>query len=35
MNKIVRHNYPVSNLPDDLREAFAPDAAVTVVVEEE
>ena len=35
MNKIVRHHYPVSNLPDDLREAFAPDAAVTVVVEEE
>ena len=33
MNRIVRENYPVADLPDDLREGFAPDAVVRVMVE--
>ena len=33
MNKIVRENYPVSKLPDDLREGIDPRARVRVVVE--
>jgi hypothetical protein len=32
MNKIVRENYPVSNLPDDLRPGVDPGARVTVTV---
>jgi hypothetical protein len=32
MNKIVRENYPASNLPDDLRSGVAPDARVTVTI---
>ena len=32
MNKIVRENYPASNLPDDLRFGVAPDARVTVTI---
>lgn len=35
MNKIVRHHYPVSKLPEDLREGLSSDAEVTVVLEEE
>ena len=33
MNRIVRENYPVSELPNDLREGPATDAHVRVVVE--
>jgi hypothetical protein len=33
MNKIVRDHYPVSRLPDDLREGLAPGDVVRVVVE--
>ncbi len=32
MNRIVRENYPVADLPEDLREGFAPDARVTVTI---
>ena len=32
MNKIVRENYPVSSLPDDLRAGVDPDAKVTVTI---
>ncbi len=32
MNKIVRHNYPVSKLPEDLREGLPEDQTVTVEV---
>ncbi len=35
MNKIVRDHYPVANLPEDLREGFADDATVRVVLEVE
>ena len=35
MNKIVRRHFPASKLPEGLREEFAPDAEVTIVVEEE
>lgn len=35
MNKIIREHYPVSRLPNDLREGLAADALVTVVVSEE
>jgi len=35
MNKIVRENYPVSKLPDDLREGRDPAARVTVTVIED
>jgi hypothetical protein len=35
MNKIVRENYPVANLPEDLREGFAADETVRVVIEME
>ena len=35
MNKIVREHYPVSKLPEDLREGIPPGASVRVVVEEE
>jgi hypothetical protein len=34
MNKIVREHYPVSSLPDDLREGLRPDSKVRVVIEE-
>lgn len=33
MNKIVRRHYPVSNLPDDLRQEFADAREVTVTIE--
>ena len=33
MNRIVRENYPVADLPEDLREGFAPDTEVTVTIE--
>ncbi len=32
MNRIVRENYPVSQLPDDLRVGVDPGARVTVTV---
>ena len=35
MNKIVRDHYPVANLPEDLREGFAADETVRVVIEME
>src|ERR1700731_3377691 len=35
MNRIVRENYPVSNLPEDLRVGLEPSSVVTVIVEEE
>lgn len=35
MNKIVREHYPASKLPPELREGLAPDASVTVTVQEE
>ena len=33
MNRIVRENYPVADLPADLREGFAADAIVRVMIE--
>jgi hypothetical protein len=33
MNKIVRDHYPVSRLPDDLREGLDPGDVVRVVIE--
>ncbi len=33
MNRIVRENDPVADLPEDLREGFAPDAVARVMVE--
>jgi hypothetical protein len=35
MNKIVREHYPVSKLPEDLRQEFAGLETVRVVIEEE
>ena len=35
MNRIVRENYPVANLPEDLREGFAPDEHARILVEAE
>jgi hypothetical protein len=35
MNRIVRENYPVSNLPEDLRVGLEPSSVVTAIVEEE
>lgn len=35
MNKIVREHYPVSKLPEDLREGMDETARVTVIVEED
>ncbi|MCC7346701.1 MAG: hypothetical protein IT538_04820 [Variibacter sp.] len=35
MNKIVREHYPVSKLPDDLREGLSPSAAVTITLVQE
>ena len=32
MNKLVREHYPVSNLPEDLREGFGVDASVRVTI---
>jgi len=32
MNKIVREHYPVSKLPEDLRQGIDPDGKVTVTV---
>ena len=32
MNKIIRENYPASNLPDDLRAGVDPKARVTVTI---
>jgi hypothetical protein len=34
MNRIVKAHYPVSALPEDLRQGFDPGAEVTVIVEE-
>ena len=36
MNKLVREHYPVSNLPEDLREGFGADASarVTIIADE-
>ena len=34
MNRIVREHYPVSKLPEDLREGLDPAADVVVTVEE-
>lgn len=33
MNRIVREHYPAAKLPEDLREGFAADADVRVVIE--
>jgi hypothetical protein len=33
MNRIVKAHYPVSSLPEDLREGFDPSGEVTVIVE--
>ncbi len=33
MNRIVRENYPVADLPEDLREGFGNDVKVRVVIE--
>ena len=33
MNRIVRENYPVADLPEDLREGLATDANVRVTIE--
>lgn len=35
MNRIVKANYPVSKLPEDLRVGLEPSSIVTVIVEEE
>jgi chorismate-pyruvate lyase len=35
MNRIVRAHYPVSKLPEELREGLEPDGSVTVTLEEE
>ncbi|MBO9096765.1 MULTISPECIES: hypothetical protein [unclassified Rhizobium] len=35
MNKLVRDHYPVSKLPEDLREGFNPVGTVRVVIEVE
>lgn len=32
MNRIVRENYPVADLPENLREGFAIDALVSVTI---
>ena len=34
MNKIVREHYPVSSLPQDLREGLDPKDSVRVIIEE-
>jgi hypothetical protein len=34
MNRIVKAHYPVSSLPEDLREGLDPSGEVTVIVEE-
>jgi hypothetical protein len=34
MNKIVREHYPVTSLPEDLREGLDPKSSVRVVIEE-
>jgi hypothetical protein len=34
MNRIVKTHYPVSALPEDLRQGLDPQAEVTVIVEE-
>jgi len=35
MNKIVKENYPVSKLPEDLREGLKPDEEVRITIETE
>jgi hypothetical protein len=35
MNRIVRHHYPIANLPEDLRQGLPPDGEVRVVIETE
>jgi hypothetical protein len=32
MNEIVRENYPINNLPDDLTKALVPDLPLTVIL---
>ena len=34
MNKIVREHYPVSSLPQDLRQGLDPEDSVRVIIEE-
>ena len=34
MNKIVREHYPVSSLPEDLRQDLDPETYVRIVIEE-
>ena len=34
MNRIVRENYPVAELPEDLREGFASNEVVRVMIEQ-
>jgi len=34
MNRIVKQNYPVSKLPEDLRGGLEPTSVVTVTIEE-
>jgi hypothetical protein len=34
MNRIVKAHYPVSALPEDLRQGLDPSAEVTVIIEE-
>ena len=35
MNRIIREHYPVSRLPEDLREGVDPQATVTVTIVQE
>lgn len=35
MNRIVREHYPVSRLPEELRQGLEPDGSVTITLEEE
>jgi hypothetical protein len=35
MNRIIRENYPASNLPEDLRAGVDPSSTVTVTIVEE
>lgn len=34
MNRIVKNNYPVSKLPEDLRAGLEPSSVVTVTIDE-
>lgn len=35
MNKIIRENYPATQLPEELRPSDDPEARVTIIIEEE